>query len=502
MIVLLATALLHFLWQGLLLGAAYWAVRPWLRSRSASVRYGIEFAWLLTAPVIVLGTMAWLVAGSSGFSGPVAAVDNWLPPWALVVTGAWAAGASIFAVRTGLGFWRLLALRATGLPLRELAEPVDRLRERLGVRRRVVVVESPAVETPMVTGVVRPMILLPLGLATRMPVAWVESLLAHELAHVRRHDVLLGIVQRVVEILLFFHPVVWWISAELRQTREQACDDLVVDALHAPLDYARALAELAATPQPVPALAMAARQGQLMSRIRHIVSREPRPLSRPPRLAPLAGGLVLGITVAVGCIARYDSAPKEEAGTEAPEAEVNAEPAEVAAAANAEEAQPSELSIAWLPESVRRFEAEIVEAGNRYGVEPDLVAILVLLESNGNPTARSFSGARGLMQVTPSTAVGIARERGLAEPTADELDDPAYNLDMGTWFFARQLKNFGEGGGDEAIGRAAAAYNGGPTRLRATLRGEAELSEETQRYRANVEALWAARDEAELPPRR
>ena len=105
------------------------------------------------------------------------------------------------------------------------------------------------------------------------------------------------------------------------------------------------------------------------------------------------------------------------------------------------------------------------------------------------------------MQVMPSTAKGIARERGLAEPTDAELDDPAYNLDMGTWFFAEQLRDFGEGGGDDAIGRAAAAYNGGPARLRASMRGEAELSEETQRYRDAVQALWAARDDAELPER-
>lgn len=498
MVVLLATALLHFCWQGLLLGGLYAALRPWLRARSASSRYAVEFALLLIAPALVLATMAWLVTGRSVTAGAIVMVEAMLPPWAMVVTGGWAAGASILALRTGVGFWRLVALRATGLPLRELAEPLARLRERLGVRRRVVVVESPAVAAPLVTGVLRPMILLPLGLASRMPAEWIESLLAHELAHVRRHDLLLGIVQRVVEILLFFHPVIWWISTELRQTREQACDDLVVDALHAPLDYARALAELAATPQPVPALAMGARQGQLMSRIRHIVAREPRPLSRPPRLAPLAGGLVLGLAVVVGCIARYDSAPTDDKGTESPQVRAEAEPAEVV---NADDAQPSALSIAWLPEPVRRFEAEIVEAANRNGLDPDLVAILVMLESNGNPSAISSGGARGLMQVMPSTAKGIARERGLAEPTDAELDDPAYNLDMGTWFFAEQLRDFGEGGGDDAIGRAAAAYNGGPARLRASMRGEAELSEETQRYRDAVQALWAARDDAELPER-
>jgi soluble lytic murein transglycosylase-like protein len=158
------------------------------------------------------------------------------------------------------------------------------------------------------------------------------------------------------------------------------------------------------------------------------------------------------------------------------------------------------LTIAWLPEEVAAFEDEIVRAATRHGVDPDLVAIMVLVESRGHPEARSPIGSGGLMQVMPQTADRIASERGFADHSADKLDDPAYNLDFGAWYLARQIEEFGTVPPcDEDIVLAAAAYNAGPERLRQALRGEAELSEQTQRYRSRVAELWSHRDRPESP---
>ncbi len=151
--------------------------------------------------------------------------------------------------------------------------------------------------------------------------------------------------------------------------------------------------------------------------------------------------------------------------------------------------------IAWLPDSVGAFLPEIEAAAARHGVDPRLVAVVVLVESGGNPKARSPLGASGLMQVMPKTAERIAEARGLPAPDQAALFDPATSLDLGTWFLARQLERFGAGKSeDEAVFLAATAYNAGPGLLRRHLAGEAELSSENLRYRELVAALWRERD--------
>jgi beta-lactamase regulating signal transducer with metallopeptidase domain len=126
-------------------------------------------------------------------------------------------------------------------------ERLNRLGERLGLpmhRRRIVLVESRVATTPMVIGIVRHTILLPLGMIAAMPTDYVESILAHELAHIARRDYLVNIVQSCVEALFFFHPAVWWMSALLRAEREHCCDDLAVQACGDPLALANALVAL------------------------------------------------------------------------------------------------------------------------------------------------------------------------------------------------------------------------------------------------------------------
>lgn len=145
------------------------------------------------------------------------------------------------------------------------------------------------------------------------------------------------------------------------------------------------------------------------------------------------------------------------------------------------------LGVAWLPASVRRHEQAIVAAARHHGVDPGLLAIMVYTESRGRPEARSPAGARGLMQLMPSTAAEIAATRGLPAPTPARLLDPAYNLDLGAWYMARQLERFGE------LPLALAAYNAGPGRAAAHRRGEAGLPEETERYQATITALWRER---------
>jgi soluble lytic murein transglycosylase-like protein len=145
------------------------------------------------------------------------------------------------------------------------------------------------------------------------------------------------------------------------------------------------------------------------------------------------------------------------------------------------------LGVAWLPASVRRHEDAIARAAEQHGVDPSLLAIMVYTESRGRADALSPAGARGLLQLMPATAAEIAEVRGLPAPSIARLEDPAYNLDLGAWYMARQLARFGD------VPLALAAYNAGPGRVAAHRRGEAELPEETRRYQVMITALWRER---------
>jgi soluble lytic murein transglycosylase-like protein len=156
---------------------------------------------------------------------------------------------------------------------------------------------------------------------------------------------------------------------------------------------------------------------------------------------------------------------------------------------------PVTLDIPWMPRTVTRHKSLIEQASRRYQLDPALVAIVALVESGGWVRAKSPTGARGLMQLVPATAREIAEERAVASYDDEKLFDPSRNLDFGSFYLAQQLREFATPDREESIERAAAAYNGGPGRLRLHLEGRASLSAETQRYRHWVRGMWNERAE-------
>jgi beta-lactamase regulating signal transducer with metallopeptidase domain len=134
----------------------------------------------------------------------------------------------------------------------------------------------------------RPVILLPASALTGLSPQQLEAIIAHELAHIRRHDYLINLLQTVVETLLFYHPAVWWVSRRIRQEREHCCDDLAVAVCGDALTYARALLEMEQLRAAGPQLAMAANGGSLMNRIQRLVGAQPKHSNR-------FGGLFAGV---------------------------------------------------------------------------------------------------------------------------------------------------------------------------------------------------------------
>ena len=147
----------------------------------------------------------------------------WLAPF-------WIAGVLFFQLRGVAGWMAARGLRRRGVCAATLfwQERIDRLAARVRLSRPVTLLESCVAEVPVVIGYVRPVILMPVGLLAGLPAGQVEAILLHELAHIRRHDYLVNLMQIVVEGLVFYHPAVWWISGVIRAERENCCDDLVV----------------------------------------------------------------------------------------------------------------------------------------------------------------------------------------------------------------------------------------------------------------------------------
>ena len=165
---------------------------------------------------------------------------------------------------------------------------LDRLARRMNLTPPIRLLESADSIGPAVIGWVRPAILIPAGMATGLGPTELESILDHELAHIRRLDYLVNLIQSVVETLLFYHPAVWWVSRRIQVEREHCCDDIAIEVCGDRLAFARALTRLEAF-RFDSGLAVAAHSGSLLARIRRIA--EPRRESFCSWWCP--GGLVV-----------------------------------------------------------------------------------------------------------------------------------------------------------------------------------------------------------------
>jgi len=358
----LATALLHFLWQGALVGLLAWAALATLRGARPQARYAVACLALLACVLLPAWTLLhalWQQADAGGFAriAMVAAesqdIATRMRPEALLpspsnpalswIVAAWAAGVATLSLRMACGLLWLRRVRrdAEGGTCERWQAVLDRLAPRVGIGRQVALRLVSDGDSPVTAGWWRPVVLLPLAVAARMPADLVEALLAHELAHVRRHDYLVNLLQSAAEALLFHHPVVWWLSHRIRVERELVADDLAATALGDRRRLALALSELdrhaasqhTPSPTPFPSLphfAPAAHGGHLMSRIRQLLRPERR--AAGATALSLVGLPVIGLALAGAAFyaqAEF-AAPHGTAPTPAPAASAKPLPAPVA----------------------------------------------------------------------------------------------------------------------------------------------------------------------------
>jgi protein involved in polysaccharide export with SLBB domain len=183
----------------------------------------------------------------------------------------------------------------------------------LGIRRAVRLVESSRLNVPAVIGVIRPVILLPLGLLSDLAPDQVQAILIHELAHIRRHDYLVNLLQVVVESLLFYHPATWWISSQIRREREHCCDDIAASRFTA-RDYVSALLALEQRRWPTVNALVAATGGTLLERVQRVLGHRAPGKARPIRSAVEALAVLACIFVPIA----LDGCDKSKPSTSSP----------------------------------------------------------------------------------------------------------------------------------------------------------------------------------------
>ena len=310
----ISRALIHFVWQGAIAGLFFWIVLHLLRQRSANVRYVVGCAAMIVLALLPLITAAVLYSRPSN-SRPGVATANieqsepqalpavisqrglWfsaLQSWALPI---WSVGVIAFSIRLILGYRHAFILRRRGRPANDsVGAVVMRLAKLMSVRRPMRVLISSMTDSPSVVGWLRPVILLPTATLMGLTPLQLEAILAHEIAHVRRYDYLVNMLQMVVETLLFYHPAVWWTSKRIRLERELCCDDLAVRFSGNALRYARALTRLEKMRLTTPQVAMASTGGPLLYRIQRIVGVSAKEYG-PSRLP-----VVVAIGLAVLCL--------------------------------------------------------------------------------------------------------------------------------------------------------------------------------------------------------
>ncbi|HVF43485.1 MAG TPA: M56 family metallopeptidase [Pyrinomonadaceae bacterium] len=350
-------ALVHFVWQGALVAALYACADSLAAPRaSADARYALALSALglmlllppLTAGVSLDSSRGLFARGESSSAAARAGdtrerlrapgagdaaldasssraasaseseasgVRLWagerlsaFVPWLVL---AWLAGVLLLATRAVGGWLLVRRLRRSAEPVAaRFEELAARVAARLKVSRAVRLCRSALVEVPAVVGHLRPVILVPASAFAGLTPAQLEAVIAHELAHVRRHDYLVNLLQTAAETLLFYHPAVWWVSRRARAEREHACDDAAARCVGDVLLYARSLAALeqarAQKIRETAALAVAADGGSLMRRIQRLVKLERNAADARARVrAPLAAVAALALLACAGVAASH-----------------------------------------------------------------------------------------------------------------------------------------------------------------------------------------------------
>lgn len=308
-------------WQGLLIGFVLYLLLSFTSRNLSGIRYRLSmlallvmFAWAAysfvghyrqsVGPIAFVDMSVIYDAGLDttdrlgGKKGPLFLLESFLHRNASFIAGLWLCGIFLLCLRLSGGVLYVRQLRGKSAEIFDpfWLEQMRELSKRVGIHKMPRLLESAQVSTPMTLGYLRPVIILPVGMLTGIPTAQLESILVHELVHIKKADYLINIFQSFIEIIFFYHPATWFISQMIDRERESRCDQITVGLIDNPLPYARALTAInQINLSKNPKLAMSAHSnGDLTRRIFRILNME-SPKSHKNRI--FAALLVLFLSV-------------------------------------------------------------------------------------------------------------------------------------------------------------------------------------------------------------
>lgn len=276
--------LLHAVWQIIILSMVYFVTI--LVTKKASIRYYIGLGVLTSQFFVSIMTFFWLTTKSTGINqgifleakgtaitGLAKAMqyfNNNLP----LIVALWSAGFVILSIKMINGyFWVTNLKNKASLVISEkIVHTFDSLKARMGIENEVLLKSSPLIDVPLMMGYLKPVVMLPVSLISGFSERQIELILAHELAHIKRNDYLVNLFQSFLDVVYFFHPLYWIVSAQIRKEREICTDQLALQFAGDKILLANTLIQLQETRiTPALALAFGKKQSAFTERIYRIL---------------------------------------------------------------------------------------------------------------------------------------------------------------------------------------------------------------------------------------
>lgn len=327
--------IIHALWQIAGIGLLLWLSLRVFNQKSAAFKYRLSLAAIAIMALISLITFGWhldtnptnrlsaineaewsYLTAQPHMIQQFQAQNEGRADWVIVskriekyiptLVNIWMVGAFLFFFKTAssLADLRFLHQKKHDSVPDELLRFVEKIGHQLALTKSVKIFSSRHTDIPMVYGIFKPVILIPAGLLFQMNPAQLEAIIAHEMAHIKRNDYLVNLVQSILEMLFFFHPIFWWINHEIKKQREMACDEMAIALGAKPEELAYGLANVINHAQKhTPEMAMAAvkKPHPTLDRIKKIMGIKTTP-TQPTTLTTITMmiTLILGATLLVG----------------------------------------------------------------------------------------------------------------------------------------------------------------------------------------------------------
>ena len=284
---------IHTLWQGCLIVLVMIFALQRIPAKQAVKRYTVATASMLSMLIAAVATfiMLYYEPGKTAEAAAQAttativqtttegtSLIQWLSGYLPALVVIWIGGVVLLSLRLVFGMSYIFHLKRTAVDLTySLGDKARAIASDMRYSKPLLIAESALVKIPVVVGHIKPMILFPIGAVNQLTAEETEAVLAHEIAHLVRNDFIHNLIQSAIEIIFYYHPAVWWISAVVRSERENCCDDLAIQVCGSSLTYARALVRLQEVGGTSPALALPFSSGSK----HHLLDRVKRILNQP-----------------------------------------------------------------------------------------------------------------------------------------------------------------------------------------------------------------------------